>query len=309
MTNIIKSVPAFPEPIPLSMKQTIAFILSPRLGDSLISMVTVNNLLRNGYNVKVFGDYIYQLRNWFPTVNIQPRSTENDAVAIFKNFDVLLLAFKADLIGDMSWHPAVYILEQSVYNRLQIPYADIQVQFCKHLFLLQDIVRANDIKIPVGLSYRKNKQRVVIHPTSFEIAKNWLPQRFLQVAKLLKSKGFIPEFIVSPKEREEWLWIIEEGFSLSAFSSLDAVACWIYESDYFIGNDSGIGHLASNLGIPTITLCMRAKIKQRWRPSWAPGIALAPPRWLITRPLKERFWKYFISVKHVMQAMQHLTTK
>lgn len=297
---------AIPEPIPLSKNQNIAFIMSPRLGDSLISMVTVNNLIRNGYTVTVFGDYINQLKDWFPWAEVKPRPNVSDVEEILKNFDIVLLAFQADVLGDMAWHPAVYILEQSVYNRLQISYADIQVQFAEHLFLLKDIVRTNNIIMPVELVHRKYKQRIVIHPTSFEISKNWLPSRFLHLAKLLKAKGFMPEFIVSPKERQEWIWVLAEGFALPEFSSLDAVAHWIYQSGYFIGNDSGIGHLASNLGIPTVTLCMRAKVMRRWRPSWAPGVALAPPAWLITRPLKERFWKYFISVKQVLRAFQQL---
>lgn len=294
-------------PIQLSKNQTIAFVMSRRLGDSLLSMIVVNNLVRNGFNVTVFGDYLFSLKKWFPWVTIQPQPSVAQAEEILRKFDVLLHTFNADVIGNANlWHPFVIILEQSNDNFLRIPYVDIQVKFCQNVLQLQNVVRENNMQFPPELIYRKNFQRVVIHPTSSEFFKDWLPQRFLLLAQQLRDRGLQPEFIVSSSERKDWLWIINEGFALPEFASLDAVAHWLYESGWFIGNDSGIGHLASNLGIPTVTLGMRWRIMQRWRPAWALGVVLTPPRWLITRPLKERFWKYFISVKQVLRAFQQL---
>lgn len=93
----------------------------------------------------------------------------------------------------------------------------------------------------------------------------------------------------------------EAGLELPYLSSLDKVANHIYESGWFIGNDSGLGHLASNLGLNTITLAIRPNLAKQWRPNWMPGIVILPPSWLVTRPLKERFWKNFISVRRVLR--------
>lgn len=292
---------------PLFKKQNIAFVMSSRLGDSLLSMIVVNNLVRNGFNVTVFGDYIYQLKDWFPWAKIYAKPNVAQVKQILSNFDILLHAFKADIInGADQWHAGVKILEQSSYNWLRIPMVDIQVEFCKHELLLENVVRDNNIKIPTVLTYRKYPQRIIIHPSSYELFKNWLPQRFLQLARKLHASGYQPEFIVSASERRNFAWVLKENFALPEFASLDAVARYIYESGWFIGNDSGLGHLAANLGIKTLTLGMRSRVMQRWRPTWTKGIVLVPPKWLITRPLKERFWKYFISVRQVLQAFEQL---
>src|SRR5262249_8522296 len=101
--------------------------------------------------------------------------------------------------------------------------------------------------------------------------------------------------------------LLMENMDLPELPDLDAVTRYIYESSWFIGNDSGLGHLASNLGIKTVTLGMRFRVMQRWRPAWVEGLVLIPPKWLITRPLKERFWKYFISVNQVMRTFCELS--
>lgn len=286
--------------------QTVAFVMSPRLGDSLISMVVVNNLIRNGFEVTVFGDYIHALKDWFPRVKIFSVPAVAQAREILSSYDVIMHAYHTDRIGDiLQWHPWVMVLDESPTYRLRIPMPDIQVKICRELGL-DDVVRVNGMKPPVGLIARKNHARVVMHPTSHQLMKNWLPGRFLQLAKILQTKGYKPEFIVGPQERKDWLWLIDAGMQLPEFTSLDAVARWIFESGWFIGNDSGVGHLASNLGVETITLGVRHSLWCRWRPTWASGIFLLPPRWLISRQLKERFWKYFISVDRVAAALDQL---
>ena len=52
--------------------QTVAFQMSQCLGDSLLAMIVVNNLARNGHRVVVFGDYIHALKDWFPAFEVHP---------------------------------------------------------------------------------------------------------------------------------------------------------------------------------------------------------------------------------------------
>jgi ADP-heptose:LPS heptosyltransferase len=131
----------------------------------------------------------------------------------------------------------------------------------------------------------------------------------LQLAKTLLAKGYEPNFILTAKERNDWLEVVDAGAKIPEFISLSEVAAFIYESQYFIGNDSGIGHLASNLGIPTITIVLRKGVARQWRPSWSLGEIVLPPPWLITRPLKEKFWKKLISVAKVLRKFEILIKK
>lgn len=293
-------------PIYLQKDQKIAFIVS-RLGDSLISMIVVNNLVQNGFKVTVFGDYIFSLKNLFPWVDIHPKPESNLVRETLVNYDVLLHAFSADILADAkTWHPFVRVLEDSPYNWLRIPMVDIQVKFCVHELLLKNVTQQNNISPASNLVPKKYPNRIVIHPTSYEKKRSWTPEKFLALAKSLQQRGFDPQFIVSPSERATCNWLVAQGFALPEFSSLEQVASWIFESGWFIGNDSGIGHLASNLNIPTVTLGMRKRLLQRWRPGWAKGEVLFPPPWLVTRPLKEACWQYLISVKQVLDAFDRL---
>lgn len=293
--------------ISLVKGQKIAVVMSPRLGDSLLTMIVVSNLWHNGFHVDVFGDYIFALKNWFSWAHIEPLPKAEQLKSVLSSYDLVIYADKDDIRGNvLDWHPQVMVLEDSPLFRERVPMVDMLADICREELKLDKVERINHITPPKCLTHRKFLQRVVIHPSSHQVLKNWPPQRFVKLAQLLTIKNYQPEFVVSPSELKDWSWLQARGLALAVFPSLNEMACWLYESGWFIGNDSGVGHLASNLGVPTITLGIRPGILKRWRPAWAPGLILLPPAWLITRPLKERYWKYLISVKRVLWAFDQL---
>lgn len=290
----------------LSKTDKIAFIMSPRLGDSLLSMIVVHNLQNHGFQVDVFGDYMYALKDWFTDFQIHSLPT-HEVRSLLEKYDVLLYAYPNDILAESNqWHPRVVVFDKLLLYRQKILMPDIQVAICRDFFNLPQVVRTNGLKPLKNLQCRRFKNRIVIHPTSHELRKNWLPTRFLKLAKRLAVNDYEIHFIVSASERKDWQWLENEKFSLPEFENLSALAAFIYESGYFIGNDSGIGHLASNLGLPTLTFAMRKRVAMRWRPSFAPNITLFPPKWFITRPLKEKYWQYAISVNRAFHACMQL---
>ncbi|MGB6977417.1 MAG: glycosyltransferase family 9 protein [Gammaproteobacteria bacterium] len=292
---------------PLTPRQKVAFVMSPRLGDSLLSMVVVHNLLAQQVPIDVFGNYVYALRRWFPKVPIYPFPQEAKCRQVLADYDVLLHAYRKDvLLNAPEWHPCAIVFDESPSYRQRIPMPDIQVAVCREQLYLAKATRNNGIIVPDGLIHRRFPKRVVIHPMSYEEHKNWLPSKFVQLAQQLQKKGYQPEFVVSPTERPDWEWVLAEGLSLPKFASLDEVASWVYESGWMIGNDSGIGHLASNLNIPTLTIGMRTRAMRRWRPSWTLGKVVLPPFWLRTRFLRELLWKRLVSVEQVLEAFEEL---
>ncbi|HVV67580.1 MAG TPA: glycosyltransferase family 9 protein [Gammaproteobacteria bacterium] len=291
----------------LASVKSIAFVMSPRLGDALLAMIIVNNLQLNGYKVTIFSNYLTGLQRWFPGMQIKPYPDESQCQAVLQPFDLLLHSYPRDVLYQAnSWHPRVVILDHFPLYRRQISMVEIQVAVCKELLKLPLVVRENGLNAPPGLQFRKNSQRIIIHPTASEFAKYWLLERFCTMARRLQAEGYDPEFVVAPSEKPQVSMLENQGFLVTAQPSLDTLAQYIYESAWFIGNDSGIGHLASNLGIPTVSLMQRRKIMQRWRPDWAPGEAVLPWMPLLLRPLKERAWKYFISVNQVLRAFRRL---
>ncbi len=290
----------------ISKNSSIAFISSFCLGDGLISLVTVNNLVQHGYCVNVFGDYAYAMKDWFPQFSISPQITPIHQ-QVLKNYDLVLHMYESELSRQVAkWHPMSITLSDSKLYSADMTMTDIQVSLCKREFALGDVERINNITPLPDLVYRKHLKRIVIHPTSSLLRKNWPPKKFLTLASQLKAEGYDINFIVSPIERPDWLWVEKENFKLPEFASLNGVAKFVYESGFFIGNDSGIGHLASNLGIPTVSIILRKGVAKQWRPSWAPGKVVLSPSWVNPRPIKEKLWKIFTTVSMVKKAFDNL---
>jgi len=294
---------------PLPMNKRIAFVTSPRLGDSLIAMITAYNFRRAGYDITVFSRYLNELKNWFPHDKIIPVPDLQEGKEILSAFDVVLYSYRHDIFGKVEWHPQLIVLADSPLYARPISMVDIQAAVCCEDLHLRDAVRNNDLVPPPELKNKKFPKRVVMHPTSHQTFRSWLPKRFIQFAKLLQQGGYEPAMIVAPHEHRDWLWVKEVGIQLPAFNNLDETARYIYESAFFVGNDSGIGHLASNLNIPTLTLGVRPSLLRQWRPSWAPSAVVLPPIWLIMRPVKEKLWKYFISSQKVWRTFEALVVK
>jgi heptosyltransferase-3 len=86
------------------------------------------------------------------------------------------------------------------------------------------------------------RDSVAIHPFSGSVRKNWPLSSYLQLASFLP---YPVEWTVGPEE---------ELPQAVRFSNLLDLARWIRGARLYIGNDSGITHLAAATGVPTLTL-------------------------------------------------------
>ena len=112
----------------------------------------------------------------------------------------------------------------------------------------------------------------VIHPGSGSPHKCWPPESYLELARRLNSargEGPRPRVIIGEVELEQWPAARIDAFNAvadlrrpnSLTELLDACA----GAARFIGNDSGPGHLAAIIGIPTLSL-FGPTDPARWRP-------------------------------------------
>ncbi len=98
----------------------------------------------------------------------------------------------------------------------------------------------------------------VIHPGSGSPHKNWPWERFLETAEILKNLYQVkPVFLLGPVEQEMGLilngiqgrgWPVIEGLSLPLLAGV------LSHCAGYLGNDSGVSHLAAAVGIPTVVL-------------------------------------------------------
>lgn len=275
----------------------IAFIMSPRLGDSLISMVVVHNLQQQGYNVAVYGDYIFRLKGFFPNFEIYPSAMLNIAVA--NQYDITIAQYRHDLIDCSLVSGATICINDYQLFRHKLNMVEVQIAFCKKVLKFPHVYRHNGLSLVNDVQSRQYFNRIIIHSTASDPLREWSAKKFISLAHSLQKHGYDTQFIVSPDDRMRCQWIIDAGLSMPQFASLFDAVKYIAESGWFIGNDSGIGHLASNLGIPTVTIAVRPGMAHLWRPDWSPGIVCLPIQCLLIRSLKEKYWRQFLSVAKV----------
>ena len=86
---------------------------------------------------------------------------------------------------------------------------------------------------------------ILIHPFSGGNHKNWPIERFTQLKRYLEASGRAVEFLVAPRQQLPGARSIED---------LAALAAWLKGAPLYIGNDSGITHLAAACGTPVLAL-------------------------------------------------------
>jgi hypothetical protein len=103
--------------------------------------------------------------------------------------------------------------------------------------------------------------RLVIHPGSGSESKCWPLERFIEVAEAVADLAACL-FVLGPVEQDRWpaerLGILAERFPLLNNPSLEVLAGLLAESAGYLGNDSGVSHLAGAVGAPTTALFARS---------------------------------------------------
>ncbi|SMG26846.1 glycosyltransferase family 9 protein [Paraburkholderia susongensis] len=297
-------------PVPRMAKdkpRRVAVVMSNAIGDTLVLMVIVKNLLGNGIDVAVFGRPAHALRHWFPHVAIQPLPDHADAGALLAPYDTVLQMHRNQPMPRLTEaHPCVLDLDEVVFGDRSGCMAERFADFCRDELGLPDVDLSNGITPPPALRHRHYIRRIAIHPEASTEDKRWLSERFVKLARNLRQRGYDVHFVIAPHERERWRDLERWGIPAPEFSSPHELACWLYESGWFIGNDSGVGHLASNLRIPTISLFRRRRVSERWRPAWGTVNVVLPWQWVPTARLKEKFWRQTLTCARVLSTFQRM---
>ncbi|MGF6772378.1 heptosyltransferase-3 [Paraburkholderia sp. GAS199] len=293
-------------------QQSIAFVMSPALGDTLNLLVIAHNLARAGRQVQVFGNHANALAAWLPGMSVAPALRASEARDVLARYATVVQMHRDRPCADLQeWHPGFIHLHDVEYAKNGECMAARFAAFAARHFGLRDVVVSNGMRAPAGLVFRRHSTRVALHPEASSDDKRWTRTRFVGLARHLARNGFEAQFTLETSEKPHWdsLGILHALPPLRHFADTSALAAWLYESGWFIGNDSGVGHLASSLGVPTLTVFRRRRIAQRWRPGFAAGAVVVPPWWIPTAGLKERWWRESISVRRVAAAFESLRSR
>ena len=117
----------------------------------------------------------------------------------------------------------------------------------------------------------------VIAPGSGGLRKNWPLARFEEVADALRARGEDVVWLIGPAEEDNELAARMPAASvLWRGLSVTAVVARLAVSSGYVGNDSGISHLAAALGMPTVAV-FGPTDPEVWAPRGANVTVVAAP--------------------------------
>ena len=116
--------------------------------------------------------------------------------------------------------------------------------------------------------------RLLIHPGAGSTAKRWSADGFRLVADAWANAGGEVVVLLGPADGDEAAYWRSSGHRVVSDLSLDAVAALLAGASHYVGNDSGVSHLAGALERRGVVLFGPTR-PERWRPV---GGALAAVR-------------------------------
>jgi ADP-heptose:LPS heptosyltransferase len=123
---------------------------------------------------------------------------------------------------------------------------------------------------------------VVLHPGAGSDTKCWPADSFLELAQRLTHSGASVEVLLGEVELEKWpaervRWF-KDIAAVRAPATLLELCAHISGGSAFVGNDSGPGHLAASIGVPTVSI-FGPKDSTRWRPI-GPDVRVVAGEWV-----------------------------
>lgn len=169
--------------------------------------------------------------------------------------EVITLALKPD--EGFSGHITEFYTSQ-FQNQYPLELAKSDDNFIEPLIRTKSSDRKLGAELLIDAGFDSDSEIVIIHPGSGATRKCWNLANFIAVAKKLGSCGFDVLFILGPAEQERFnhatlAAIYETGVCLSDLSLTEVLGVLSCASA-FIGNDSGVTHLAAALGVKTVAL-------------------------------------------------------
>lgn len=305
----------------------VAILCAQGLGDALLMMISAHHYMQKGHQVTFYYNQPDFLKPLFPQVTFLPYPPLEAFASHFQHYDLVLvendhseqawalshlrstrvlphITFLFPTPSKHSYEPRDYLFNS------HLPIATNLQNAMQKLLQLKSATKDNGLLIPPGIKQRYDR-RIALHPTSKDPKRNWKQSQFLSLANRLKNLGYDPYFVLNTSESTAWKPLTTQGYQLFVFSSLLEITSFLYESRALIGNDSGLGHLASNLGIPTVTISGNPKRVKLWRPDWTLNRVATLPYPLpnfkgIQWAFRENYWQNFVTVGRVLSNFKRL---
>jgi predicted lipopolysaccharide heptosyltransferase III len=119
----------------------------------------------------------------------------------------------------------------------------------------------------IAASGLSDQKLALIHPAAAFATKQWATEHFARVAEYLSERGFAPVAIAAPNEKALLEKLCSEAnVKIATFDlSLPEVTALAARSQLFVGNDSGIAHIAAAVETPAVVIFGSSNLAH-WRP-------------------------------------------
>jgi ADP-heptose:LPS heptosyltransferase len=115
----------------------------------------------------------------------------------------------------------------------------------------------------------------LLHPGAGSPRKRWPLTGFMEVSGLLVSRGAVAEFVIGPAEDDLVPRLEKQAPKLHRPGDLLELLALLRSAGAYIGNDSGVSHLAAWLGLPSVVI-FGPSDPVRWQPR-GPAVAIVRP--------------------------------
>jgi ADP-heptose:LPS heptosyltransferase len=165
------------------------------------------------------------------------------------------------------------------------PPADQHIHVTQHAFdrargcgLLPD----PDLRVPetaLSASSPTGQSRsttVLIHPGAGSRRKRWPLSNFQEVAVQLAALGLCPQFVIGPAEQDLLPELVARHAAVQQPEGSVGLLALLRSAAAYIGNDSGVSHLAAWAGLPSVVI-FGPTDPVRWQPRGRSVAIIQPP--------------------------------
>ncbi|MCK4629703.1 MAG: glycosyltransferase family 9 protein [Sedimentisphaerales bacterium] len=173
--------------------------------------------------------------------------------------------------GDYVEHAAHFFMEQFIS---ELPHSQVTIypEVMEGQLIRprpDDAEKGWSILKAVGVGSDPKPTIVAIHPGSGGAEKCWPLKNYQDLSERLKKQGCQPIMLLGPVEQERWGQLpadeLKAQVPLLQGLTLDEVAAVLSCCSGYVGNDSGISHLAGGMGLGTVAIFGPSN-PQNWRP-------------------------------------------
>jgi ADP-heptose:LPS heptosyltransferase len=174
----------------------------------------------------------------------------------------LIQGLKKGGIEKITWIPSfpdekkripLQVLQQEVYQAQSIPWLKAENVF---YVPRENLHQAREL-LAHFRGPGKKRPLWAVHPGSGSLQKNWPLERFIQAAQEIERKNQgQPIFLLGPAEQETEPagFFRSQPFPVMNTPPLKTLAGILSQCAGYLGNDSGVSHLAAALGLPSVVL-------------------------------------------------------